>query len=81
MTRRMLPISPRKNASGANTISVVAKEAMTPGATPRAPSMAAASGSLPRARSAAMFSAMTMASSTKMPTAIRRPTIVIMSIE
>ena len=81
MTLSTAPISPPRKASAPNTLIVVTKEDSTPGATSRAPTTAASTGARPACRWRAMFSEMTMASSINRPTAIRRPTMVIMSKE
>ena len=75
------PMSPRRNASAPNTATVVKKEASTPGATSFVPVAAASSGESPAWRWRATFSAITIASSISRPTAISRPTMVIMSKE
>ena len=79
-TRRTLPMSPASPASGPSTHTVVRNDDTTPPATSRAPWTAASSGGRPRARCAAMFSAMTMPSSMRMPMASSRPTSEIMLI-
>ena len=79
-TRRICPISPLINASEPNTSSVVANEERTPGSTCPTPLTAASSGLSPLCRRAAMFSAITIASSISRPTPISRPTIEIMLI-
>ena len=78
MTRRTWPSWPVMNASEPNTSRVVAKEERMPGSTCFTPSMAACIGWSPLAMRAAMFSAMTMASSISRPTPISSPTMEIM---
>ncbi len=58
---------------------VVKNDEITPGATCLVPSMAACRGARPLTMWAAMFSAITMASSTNRPIAISKPTMVIRS--
>ena len=74
-------MSPSRKASGPKTQIEVTKEAATPGATCRVPSIAASSGARPARRSRATFSAMTMESSMMMPMAISSATMVSMFSE
>ncbi len=67
--------------SGANTTTVVRNEDKTPHLTSEVPSIAASSGDFPRRRCVMTFSAITIASSIKRPSANRSATIVIMLIE
>ena len=79
MNFNMLPISPFRNASEPNTKTVVRNDDITPGATCLVPSTAAFRGGDPARIWAAMFSDMTMASSTSSPMPISMPTMVIIS--
>ena len=72
ITAMNLPITPGTNSSGTKATIVVATDATTEGSTSWAPSTAASKRVLPIWRCVKMFSPITMASSTRMPRAIRK---------
>jgi len=81
MTLSTFPICPSMKAAGPKIQMVVKNEETTPIFTSPVPRMAAWSDDFPRSSWAAMFSAITMASSMRRPSARRRPTMVIMLME
>ena len=76
--RSTWPMVPVMKTSEPNTSSVVANEDIMPGSTCFTPSIAACIGVSPLDMRAAIFSAMTMASSISRPTPMSRPTMDIM---
>ena len=75
ITAMNLPITPDTKQSGKKVITVVSTLEMTLGITSTVPSIAAAERLLPIRRCRSTLSLTTMASSTSMPTAIRKANI------